>query len=79
MVKCGLCGSKIILKRIDEEEAEEQSRYGSYAGKPKGFHGGRESKEKLIQVKIYGCSNPNCISLEMTEKEYLEKKENQSH
>jgi len=73
MVKCRLCGKKVVLKRIEEREEEEDKQIGSYYRKP------LQSGEKTMKVKIYGCSDPNCLSLDMTEQEYLEEKENQSH
>jgi hypothetical protein len=79
MVKCRLCGKKVILRRIEEKEENEEEPTGSYYKKPQNPYGRSQSRGKTIQVKIYGCSDPMCIALEMTEKEYLEEKENQSH
>jgi len=77
MVKCRLCGKKVVLRRIEEREEEEEEAIGTYLVKPKNLYGGRQSGRKTVQVRIYGCSDPRCISLEMTEKEYLEEQENQ--
>ena len=79
MVKCRVCGKKVILRRIEEREDEEEEPTGLYYSKPKNLYGGRQSGGKTIQVKIYGCSDRMCISSEMTEKEYLEEKKIQSH
>jgi hypothetical protein len=70
MVKCRLCGKKVILRRIEEREQEEEEEpKGMYYEKPMNLYAGRQQDVKMVQVKIYGCSDPMCISLEMTEKE----------
>jgi hypothetical protein len=79
MVRCRLCGKKVVLKRIEEREEEEEKPTGSYYKKPQNLYGFRQSGGKATKVKIYGCSDPNCLSSEMTEQEYLEQKEDQSH
>jgi hypothetical protein len=77
MVKCRVCGKKVTPRRIEEREKEGEEPTGMYYAKPKNLYGGRQSGEKIVQVKIYGCSDRKCIALEMTEKEYLDEKESQ--
>lgn len=78
MVKCRLCGKKVVLRRIEEREVDDWQPRGAYDVRPMNLYGGRDPNAKMEKVKIYGCSDHNCLSLEMTEKEYLEEKENQA-
>ncbi len=79
MVKCRVCGKKVVLKRIEDREVDDWQPQGMYDPKPMNLYGGRDTNARMEKVKIYGCSDRYCVSLEMAEKEYLEEKENQEN
>jgi len=80
MVRCP-CGKKIVFKRWEEMEEEEEigEETGLYYSKPENLYGGKPSNLKKRKVRIYGCEDPFCIyTSDMTEDEYLKMEEDQS-
>lgn len=77
MVKCRLCGKKVVFRRMAEREVDDWQPRGVYDRKPENLYCGRDPNAKMEKVKMYGCIDRNCLSGEMTEEEYLKEKEYQ--
>ena len=65
MVECELCGKKVVLRGIEYKGGRSNAPYSHEKAKHIPDIGAKK-------VKIYGCSDTNCL-YELTEEEYLEK------